>query len=150
MSDNEAPKSFNEACQRFSRFLQENGYPEQILWVGPSDVVWHRRLPRVHVRPTPTRWESARQRYATGLSGGFGVSLFAFSELDGTSIAAVILPTDDDAAQRSLIPPRGLKLSAATKKLGARRVANRMTWLIQSVLHRRASRLFGDEYLGCS
>jgi hypothetical protein len=149
MSSPETPASLDEACQRFSRFLRENGYPEQILWVEHPDVVLsHRRL-FVRARPTKTVWEHARQKYEEGIKNGHGVLLHAFSELGEAAIAAVILPQDDDAAQRHLIPKGDLKLSVATNKFGARRVTNRLIWLILSLRHRTASRSFWDDYLEC-
>jgi hypothetical protein len=150
MSAQETPASLNEAGQRFSRFLRENGYPEQVLWVEHGDIVWHRRQLWVRMRPIQTAQERACQRFADGIRNGLGVSLYAFSELAGTAIAAVILPKDKDAAQRNLMPRDGLKLSVATKKLSARRVKNRLTWLILSACHTAASRSFWDDYLGCS
>jgi hypothetical protein len=151
MNSQETPASLNEACQRFSRFLQQNDYPEQIVWVEQADLVWDQRHLCVCVRERPTQiaWDHASQRYEEGIRNGNGVLLLAFSQLGETSVAAVILPKDDDAAQRHLIPRSGLKLSAATKKLSARRFTNRLTWLIQSARNRTASRLFWDEYLGC-
>jgi hypothetical protein len=39
MIGGEAPESWNEACQRFPRFLSENGSPQQVLWVEGTDLV---------------------------------------------------------------------------------------------------------------
>jgi hypothetical protein len=81
------------------------------------------------------------------MKNDLGVTLYAFSELPGTAIAAVILPKEEDAAQRHLIPRGGLKLSAATQKLRVRRITNRVTWFILSMRYKASSRLFWDQYL---
>src|SRR5580704_12203076 len=99
MSSPEAPASLNEACQRFSRFLRENGYPEQILWVEKTDIVWHRRRLYVREHSMKTARDRACQRYEEGIKTGHGLLLHAFSELGEAAVAAVILPEDDDAAQ---------------------------------------------------
>lgn len=145
----EIPNSLNEASQRFSRFLRENGYPEQVAWVEQTDLVWdrHQLCACVRKRPTQIAWDRACQRYAEGIRNGLGVELHAFSEVAGTAIAAVIVPKDEDAAQRRLMPRSGLKLSAATRKLTARRVTNSLTWLVLSLFHRADSRSFWDDYL---
>lgn len=152
MISEENAESLTEVSQRFSKFLRENGYPEQVVWVEPTDVLWDRHQLCVCVRERPAQiaWDHARRRYANGIRNGLGVELRAFSEIRGTAIATVICPKDDDAAQRHLMPRRGLKLSAATKKLSARRVTNGLTWLILSLRHRADSRLFWDDYLGRS
>lgn len=81
MSAQETPASLNEAGQPFSRFLRENGYPEQVLWVEHGDIVWHRRQLWVRMRPIQTAQERACQRYADGIRNGLGVTLYAFRSL---------------------------------------------------------------------
>ena len=103
----------------------------------------------VRLPPTQTAWNHACQRYLEGIRNGFGFALYAFSELAGTAVAAVILPKDDAEAQRSLMPLGGVKLSAATKRLPAREVAGRLTWLILSLRYRAWSRWFRVAYLTC-
>jgi hypothetical protein len=149
MSSHETP-AFPEACQRFSRFVRENGYPEQVLWVEQADVVWWRQQLLVRVRPVQTGRDRACQRYEEGIRNGSGVLLHAFSEIEGTAIAAVILPRDEDVAQRHLMPQSGLKLSVATTKLSARHITNRLTWWILTLRRRTSSRLFWDGYLELS
>jgi hypothetical protein len=147
MNSPETPASLDEACQRFSRFLRENGYSEQILWIERLDIVWHRRQLFIRERPQQIVWDRARRRYEEGIRNGHGVLLHAFSELGGTAVAAIILPKDEDAAQRHLIAPGGLKLSVATNKLSASRITNRLTWWILAARYRTSSRLFWDDYL---
>jgi hypothetical protein len=150
MRGQQTPASWDEVSQRFSGFLRENGYPEQVLWVEDTDVVWHRGQLWVRTRPKQEGCDRACQRYEEGIRNRHGVLLRAFSELGEAVVAVVVLPKDEDAAQRHLIPRGGIKLSAATNKLNVRRVSNRLTWLILSVCHRTASRLFRDDYLKCS
>lgn len=146
MIDQDTPRSLDEAHRRFSRFLRENNYPEQILWVGREDVVWSQSQLWVRSRSTPDTWDRACKKYAVGMRNDLGVALYAFSELPGTAVAAVIPPKDEDAAQRHLMPRGGLKLSAATLKLRVRRITNRVLWFILS-MQRASSRSFWDQYL---
>jgi hypothetical protein len=146
----ETPATLTEAQPRFVKFLRENNYPEQIVWVEREDVVWGQLQLWVRTRSTQESWDRACQKYAVGMRSGLGVTLYAFSELPGTAIAAVILPKDEDAAQRHLMLRGELKLSAATQKLKARRIANRVIWLILSRRYKASTRLFWDQYLDCS
>ena len=152
MISEQTPPSFDEASRRFSKFLRQNGSPEQVAWVEQADVLWdtHRLCVCVRSRSPQVARDQAYQRYAAGIRNGVGVELHAFAELPERSVAAIILPKDDDAAQRHLIAPGGLKLCLATKKLPARSITNRLTWLILSVRHRTASQSFWDAYLECS
>ena len=149
-SSNEVPETFDEACQRFSKFLGENRYSEQVIWVDQTDVVWDGHQVWVRVRSVQTVLEQARKKYEGGAISGFGVALFAFSDLAGSTIATLILPEDEDQAQRFLMPRPGLKLSARVEKFPARVVANPLTWLILSMRHRKFSRSFRADSLGCS
>jgi hypothetical protein len=148
MTDQELPASLETATHRFSHFLEQNGYPRQVLWVEQGDVVWDRC--QVWVRPDSSQiaFDHARERYADGIRGGLGVCFHAFSELAGTTVATILVPKDHDEAQRALIPLGGLKLNAATNKLSARHVAARVTWLILSMRHRKSSRLFWTGHFG--
>ena len=149
MTREETPNSLSEVTQRFSKFLRENGYPEQVVWVEQTDLVWdqHQLCICVRERPTQIALDHAGKKYAAGIRNVLGVSLYAFSEVAGTAVAAVILPKDEDTAQRHLMPRGGLKLSAATQKLRARRITNSLTWLILSMRYKASSRLFWDQYL---
>jgi hypothetical protein len=143
-------ETFDEACQHFSKFLGENHCSEHILWVDQTDVVWDRHQVWILVRPIQTAIERARKKYEAGAGSGFGVALLAFSDLAGYTVETIILPKDDDEAQRFLMPRGGLKLSARLKKFPARAVANPLIWLILSTWHRKFSRSFRVDSLGCS
>jgi hypothetical protein len=143
-----APESFEEASERFCTFLRQNGYPEKVLWVEQANLVWDKR--RLWVRDDPVAVEHARRRYADGIRAGFGVNLHAFAAADDKTVARVIVPVDDDAAQRHLMPCGGLKLSALKDMMNARAVSSRSVWLFLSLLNKDSSRLFLDSRLECA
>ena len=150
MMDHKAPETLPEALDVFSMFLKNNGYPEQILWVGKNDVAWDRRQLRIRVRPLQKAWQTACETYTGGIKRRLGVSLYAFSSIEGMTIATVLVPENEDMAQRSRIPPDELKLSTATNSLPACRVTSRLVWLALSLCHRRSSRLFRTTHLTCT
>jgi hypothetical protein len=148
MTDYDAPGSLEEASKAFCKFLRNNAYPEPVLWVEETDVLWDRH--QIWVRPAQRTWDIACETYANGIKSGLGVSLYAFSSIEGMTIATVLVPEDEGAARRSLIPINGLKMSAATNSLPACKVASSLRWLILSVRHRRSSRLFRTTHLTCA
>jgi hypothetical protein len=143
-----APGSFDEASQRFSIFLHQNGYPEKVLWLEQANLVWDKR--RLWVRDDPRAPDYARRRYADAIGAGFGVNLHAFAVAGDKTVAGVIVPVDDDGAQRHLIPYGGLKLSALKNMHSGRLVSSRPIWLFRSLLHRESSRLFFASHLECA
>jgi hypothetical protein len=150
MIGDSVPPSLREASERFSTFLRENDYSERVFWVDVDDVVWDGRILSVREHPNESMWDRACRRYSDGIKNGFGIALYAFSQTDGSTIAAIIWPKNHDEAQRHLVPVGGIKLSAATRKLHARFIRNRFGWLILLVRHRTFSRSFWNDYLSYS
>jgi hypothetical protein len=93
---------FEEATRRFQKFLSENGWPTDIVWVTTNE----------HLEPIPSAevtraFESARRR-------GLGVCLYAIRVRAGSTLAVMEYPSDSDEAERLMYPSDGgLKLSAA-------------------------------------
>jgi hypothetical protein len=145
-----APPHLRESSERFSAFLRQNGYSEDVVWVDEEDVVWDGRVLSIRAHQDDFMWDRACHRYAEAIRGGFGVALSAFSQADGTTIAAIVWPLNDEQAQCHLFPAGGIKLSVATTKLRARFVRNRFSWGFLSTRYRAASRSFKAEYLRCS
>jgi hypothetical protein len=148
MGGHKAPESFEEASERFCTFLRQNGYPEKVLWVEQANLVWDKR--RLWVRDDPLAVEHAGRRYTDAIRAGFGINLNAFAVAGDKTVAGVIVPVDDDAAQRHLIPYGGLKLSALKTMHSGRLVSSRPIWLFRSLLHRNSSRLFLASHLECA
>lgn len=74
MTGEALPDSLDTACHRFSKFLRDNGYPEQILFVEREDVVWDGLKCWIHESSNAAQ-ERARARYSEGIRRGFGVAL---------------------------------------------------------------------------
>jgi hypothetical protein len=149
MTDEPLP-SFREASERFSTFLRRNGYLERVVWVDKEDAVWDGHTVSIWVRPHEAMWDRACHRYSDAVKNGLGVMLFAFSETAEATIATIIYPSNDDAAQRNQFPHGGLKLSAATNRIKARFLGNRFRWRILSMRYRAFSRSFRENLLTCS
>jgi hypothetical protein len=139
------PISLTEASEEFCRFLRDNSYPEQVLWVREADVLWDQR--QLWVRPSRGAWDSARNKYTDGIKNGLGITLYAFSSMEGVTIATIFVPEDKDVAQRLQMPLNGLKLSAAANRLPAQPVSSSTRWLFLSARHRKSSRVFRANYL---
>jgi hypothetical protein len=137
-----APESLSEARRLFSSFLQQNGYPTQIRWVTREDVVWTGGELLVRLMPRSSAWDDACRVYAVGIGRKLGVCLHAFASLDGSTIATVIMPKDDDAAQRALIAGGGLKMSADVRMVPSRAVGSTLAWSVCSLRYRSFSRQF--------
>jgi len=147
MTDREAPESLEAACLTFSSFLLQSGYPERVRWVEQFDVLWDRSQILVRPRLTQETWKAASKKYATGIERGHGIALYAFSALADLTIATILVPRNEDEAERSLTPCGGLKMSAAATKPPVREIAGQLAWLILSIWYRSPSQLFRTNYL---
>jgi hypothetical protein len=136
---NEAPKSFREASEAFCKFLQKNGYPEQVIWAGRTDLVWGRSKLWVRDYTDLRTWDEASKRYCLGVEHGLGVCLEAFASTKDAVIAKVFVPKDEDVMERSLTPRGGLKLVAAVKTMPARRVTSSLGWIVLSRWYREST-----------
>ena len=95
---------FEEATRRFQKFLSENGWPPDVVWVKTNEQL--EPLPSAEVTRA---FESARHR-------GLGVCLYAIRVRAGCTFAVVEYPRDSDEAERLMYPSDGgLKLSLAVK-----------------------------------
>ena len=96
---------FEEAIRRFQKFLLENGWPTEIVWVKVDE----------HLEPLPS--SKATQEFEFARHQGLGVCLYAIRVMRGSTFAAVEYPRDSDEAERLMYPSDGgLKLSVAVKR----------------------------------
>src|SRR5882724_13643360 len=76
MSKNEPDVSgnFDESLALFRQFLENHGYPQEIVWLTPNDVIaTGRRLVYIRI-PVPRENERlVRELYKSGMSEGRGV-----------------------------------------------------------------------------
>jgi hypothetical protein len=69
------PFTFEESCNRFRRFLNDNGYPGDVIWVTPQDVLFTgRRLLYVKLPVPDGNLNRVREIYDTAVSTHSGVS----------------------------------------------------------------------------
>jgi hypothetical protein len=135
------PNSLIQASNGFSTFLKENGYPDRVVWVGRSNLVWGGR--RLWIKE-PATWDEASRLYTLGVERGFGVCLQAFGKTESSTIATVFVPKDDDESQSWLMPLGGLKMSAWVKSLPAHLVKSNLLWIALSAWYRKSTLSFLD------
>src|SRR5689334_25376660 len=85
---------FGEATRRFQKFLSENGWPSEIVWVRTEEDL---ELPSAAVT---REFERARQR-------GVGVCLYAIRQTGSSTLAVVEYPCDSDEGERLMYPSDG-------------------------------------------
>ena len=132
---------FEDAVTRFRDFLGSQGYPTQIVWITPGDVLLTgRRLVYLRVLDPEQNLSLARKEYEEGIADDFGVTLSSFCDCGKSSYCYVWHPHDKDEAQRALMPAdSGLKLSATIRSPQpiARQISNRILWWLLELKYRR-------------
>ncbi len=141
------PESFEEAASRLSTFLRKHGHPEMIVWTDGSDVIWNGKELLVKESNSEGSREAARIRYSVGFGRGLGICLHAFAVTTTSTVANVLVPTDEDERQRALMGKGLLKLSVSEKPFRARVTSNGLIWLLASLRHRKFTQAFVDSVL---
>ena len=121
--------TFDEAVANFSAFLQQNGYPSDVIWVAEQDVlVTPARL--VYVRfPTPRESAAAARRsFEMGMCG-LGVRLSTICASQEASYCNAWAPMTRDQAARAMMRARAVKMFASTNNSEAIVVRSRSKWL---------------------
>jgi hypothetical protein len=144
------PDRWMKAAGQFSKFLQDCGCPDRLLWVRPIDVLAYGGQMWVRARKTEAAIDDARELYVAAVKGGLGVWLYSFAVAEEKSIAVVLAPTTEDERQRNMLARHALKLSATTCRPSARLVTNQLRWLILSLRYGASSESFRRSYLECS
>lgn len=106
---------FEEAVQRFQKFLSLNGRPTNIAWITPTDVlVTGSKLLYVRSADVAEAENSARRTFDNGMRLGYGVLLKGLFWIDGVTYAYVWVPRSTDEAREALMP-KGVKLQVVER-----------------------------------
>ena len=137
MKMEDASTTFEDSVARFRRFLEDNGYPGEIVWTSPDDlVVAGKRLMYVRV---PTERENefrSRRLFEQGTTQEKRILFDAICADDVQTFCRAWVPRDQDQAQRALMP-KGLKLSANVHRMPGLRVRNGLHWCLLQIRHRK-------------
>jgi hypothetical protein len=125
---NEEKVNFEDAVTKFQDFLRANGYPGEVVWVQPDDVLLTgKRLVYVRVSVPNAREKIARQIYEEGMGRRRGVLFGTICELGGTTCSYVWAPESDDEAGRALMPV-GMKMNTKNDKIRGVSVMSGVRW----------------------
>lgn len=140
------PQSLAAAEEKFSRFLQSNGYPPKIRWVVADSIVlgngchcW------IADRYRDSGLAEAKRRYTEGVVKGLGITLRAVCASDTETFATVFIPADDTDAQYHLMG-RCLKMSCPVTVTRASIVSNPIRWLYLELRNRERSRIWRESF----
>lgn len=123
-------EDFETAVTNFARFLVQQGFPPNVLWLTPDDIVfWQLRYHFWKGDPGQRR-ERAKVEYEHGVARNFGIALQAECKTERWSICRVYLPTEEIDAGCRMIPRTFVKMSAVTDPKPAKEIENRIQWRI--------------------
>ncbi|HEV2199230.1 MAG TPA: hypothetical protein VGR73_05385 [Bryobacteraceae bacterium] len=132
-------ESFGEARMRFRQFRLDNGLPSHEIWVDSGDVIVSNGSLYVFRTRSDDRSSSAEARFNYAASREAGVALETICTMNGGACCFVYLPTDNEDAQRLMVPQNGVKLSVPKAPKEAKLVTNSVAWWLL--------RLRGKDYL---
>ena len=123
-------QTFEESLLKFQNFLENSGYPREVAWVTPEDVLIASG-PLIYVRIPVAKGNVAfvRQLFESGIDQQKRVLFDTLCEAGGISFCYAWMPRSAQQAEEALMP-KGLKLSVRTSvsKLPARTVRSGVRW----------------------
>jgi hypothetical protein len=123
-------QTFEESLLKFQTFLENSGYPREVVWVTPEDVLIASG-PLIYIRIPVAKGNGAfvQQLFESGIDQQKGVLFDTLCEAGGISFCYAWIPRSAQQAEEALMP-NGLKLSVRTgvSKLPARTVRSRVRW----------------------
>lgn len=119
------PFNFHEAAEEFGRFLNENGFLREPLWVFHDDVAGRQNY--IYLRwPLPQSNATAAERlFEHGRQKRLGVKLEAFGQVDDRPCCFIFVPEDKTDSEHALMAD--LKFSTFVQPLPVRK--HRSGWL---------------------
>ncbi len=135
-------ETFRDALSAFRQFLTENGYPSEMIWIKPEDIIPSRgSFVFVRVSTSKKNEESARKLFDLGISRQYGVLFQAIGEVGNASCCHVWIPQNERESEEALMP-RGIKMSArpGDSKLQGKAVRHPLHWLYLMVRYRKTRR----------
>lgn len=121
-------ESFERAVADFRRFLIQQDYPPNLLWLTPNDVVfWGLRY--FFWKGDPSERESrAKTSFSNAMAANVGIALQAQCKTDRWAICRLYVPEDELDAERRMIPKTGVKVAATIDPKPAMVVDKRIQW----------------------
>ena len=128
-----AKPTFEQACNRFGKFLTDTRWPQKLVWVRPDDVLVPERRFLFIKSPTPIgNLAHYRNQFEIGMDRELGVLIHALCKSKSTTYCFVWTPVDEDESARHMMPIMGdyLKMSIPTRLsvLLAKEIRSRCCW----------------------
>lgn len=131
MTVEQAVETFDEAVTRFQRFLADNGYAREIVWVEPEDVLLTgTRKIYVRLRVPADRQNQAREMYETVVKLNCGLRMATLAENAEATYCYLWGRPEDHEREPQLWPRRGVAMSVlqSESRRTAEPVRNRLRW----------------------
>ncbi len=138
MPESDVPQ-FDDAVSQLRRFLADEAYPSEIVWVFREDLYSPSGRFRVRFPPPPENEALARRVFEAGRARGL-VEVSALCRLLSAVAATVWFPANSDEEVQGW--SRGLKLSIARPLAEAKLVRSPLSWRLRQLLP--AYRLYQD------
>jgi hypothetical protein len=98
------PLTLPEAAALFSEYLTSNGYPTQVRWITPDQILQTEDGKYlVHSVTKDEACAAAEKQYIAGLHAGFGILFQALCATDSETIAEIYIPSDEADAKLNRI-----------------------------------------------
>jgi hypothetical protein len=131
------PISFEDAVCQFQDFLNQNGYPRNLVWLEPTDIALTGR-PCVYVKVPVQAGNLTRafDRFTAGMSNKLGVCFGTICEMNDSTCCYAWTPTShQEQVEHWINPP--LKFSAKMSRVPGIPVTRRLSWWLLKLRHHK-------------
>jgi hypothetical protein len=137
--------TFEESCARFRKFLGGNGYPVDLIWIAPPDLLAGDRLFYVRLPVPDINVQRVRECFENAMEQQSGIVFTTVCELGSATCCRVWVPADEDERERAMCP-RDLKLCAQSgnSRIRGQGVRSRFKWEYLRFRHRDQQALISD------
>jgi hypothetical protein len=142
--------TFEKACARYGRFLNENGHSSALLWVTSQDILFtDRRLLYVKLPLPESNLKLVRELFDTAMAQQSGISFSTVCRLDEATCCRAWAPANEEEASRAMCP-RDLKMSAhaESSRFVGEAVRNRLRWRYLHIRYPQREASIGDFFWG--
>jgi hypothetical protein len=131
--------TFEEAVRMFREFVSTHGYPSEIIWLWPDDVIVAADgIILVRMPVPPENGARVQRAFEEGMRRGRGVLLSTLCGMAEQTCCYIWVPRNEQDAMEHLMPP-GVKFSLLTESSRRQGVAvtNRFRWVWMKLRYRR-------------
>ena len=134
--------TFSQACEKFRKFLADNGRSQEIVWLRPTDVILREStLLYIKLPLPPGNLFHAQKEFEIGIAKKLGILFSVVCQSERKAYCKVWVPLDEVESQYAMMPT-GLKLTVPVDSMfTVQEIHNPIRWKYLQIRYRSKQQL---------